>query len=191
VISFRVDSGGAQGKYGGDPDLTTFGKIMGGGLPIGAVGGKAEFMDLLDPSQGSPRVISGGTASANPLSMAAGLAAMEQMTPPVFARINRLGDLLRKKANEVLAAAGEPAQLTGEGSLFRLLMTDEPISDYRTSIRKAAPQERFNRLHRNLLDEGVIISKEGLGCLSTPMGEAEVNQFVEALERAAAKLRRG
>jgi glutamate-1-semialdehyde 2,1-aminomutase len=191
VISFRVDSGGAQGKYGGDPDLTTFGKIMGGGLPVGAVGGKAEVMDLLDPSQGSPRVISGGTASANPLTMAAGLAAMEQMTPPVYARINRLGDLLRKKSNEVFAAAGEPAQLTGEGSLFRLLMTDEPITDYRTSIRKAAPQERFNRLHRNLLDEGVIISKEGLACLSTPMGEVEVDQFVKALERAVAKLQKG
>lgn len=191
VISFRVDFGGAQAKYGGDPDLTTFGKIMGGGLPVGAVGGKAEVMDLLDPTQGVTRVISGGTASANPLTMAAGLAAMEQMTPPVYVRINRLGDLLRKRANEVFAAAGEPAQLTGEGSLFRVIMTAEPIIDYRTSIRMAAPQERFNRLHLNLLDEGIIISKEGLGCLSTPMGEAEVGEFVKALERAVARLREG
>ncbi len=158
---------------------------------MGAVGGKAEVMDLLDPSQASPRVISGGTASANPLTMAAGLAAMEQMTPAVYARINRLGDSLRKKSNEVFAAAGEPAQLTGEGSLFRLLMTDEPITDYRSTLRKAAPQERFNRLHSNLLDEGVIISKEGLACLSTPMSEAEVDLFVKALERAVAKLRKG
>jgi glutamate-1-semialdehyde 2,1-aminomutase len=148
-------------------------------------------MNLLDPSQGSPRVISGGTASANPLTMAAGLAAMEQMTPPVYTRINRLGDLLRKRANEVFAAAGEPAQLTGEGSLFRLIMTAEPIVDYRTSIRKASPQERFNRLHQNLLEEGIIISKEGLGCLSTPMEEAEVDQFVKAMERAVTKLRKG
>ena len=191
VISFRVESGGAQAKYGGDPDLTTFGKIMGGGLPVGAVGGKAEVMDLLDPSQGSPKVISGGTASANPLTMAAGLAAMEQMTPPVYARINRLGDLMRKRANEVFAAAGEPGQLAGDGSLFRLMMTAEPIVDYRTSIRGAAPQERFTRLHLNLLNEGIIISKEGLGCLSTPMGEEEVDRFVKALERAVAKLRKG
>jgi glutamate-1-semialdehyde 2,1-aminomutase len=190
VISFRVDSGGAQGKYGGDPDLTTFGKIMGGGLPVGAVGGKAEVMDLLDPTHGSPRVISGGTASANPLTMAAGLAAMEQMTPPVYSRINRLGDSLRKRANEVFAAAGEPAQLTGEGSLFRLLMTAERIVDYRTSVRNASPPERFSRLHRNLLDEGIIISKEGLGCLSTAMGEGEVDQFVKALERAVARLQK-
>ena len=158
---------------------------------MGAVGGKAEVMDLLDPSQGSPKVISGGTASANPLTMAAGLAAMEQMTPPVYARINRLGDLMRKRANEVFAAAGEPGQLAGDGSLFRLMMTAEPIVDYRTSIRGAAPQERFNRLHLNLLNEGIIISKEGLGCLSTPMGEEEVDRFVKALERAVAKLRKG
>jgi glutamate-1-semialdehyde 2,1-aminomutase len=123
--------------------------------------------------------------------MAAGLAAMEQMTPPVYARINRLGDLLRRRTNEVFAAAGEPAQLTGEGSLFRLLMTAEPIVDYRSSIRKASRQERFNRLHQNLLEEGIIISKEGLGCLSTPMGEAEVDQFVKAMERAVTKLRKG
>jgi glutamate-1-semialdehyde 2,1-aminomutase len=91
----------------------------------------------------------------------------------------------------VFAAAGEPAQLTGEGSLFRLLMTAEPIVDYRSSIRKASRQERFNRLHQNLLEEGIIISKEGLGCLSTPMGEAEVDQFVKAMERAVTKLRKG
>jgi glutamate-1-semialdehyde 2,1-aminomutase len=116
---------------------------------------------------------------------------MEQMTPSVYTRINRLGDLLRKRTNEVFAAAGEPAQLTGEGSLFRLLMTAEPVVDYRTSIRKASPQERFNRLHQNLLEEGIIISKEGLGCLSTPMGEGEVDQFVKAMERAVAKLGKG
>jgi glutamate-1-semialdehyde 2,1-aminomutase len=191
VISFRVDSGGAQAKYGGAPDLTTFGKIMGGGMPVGAVGGRAEVMDLLDPAQSAPRVISGGTASANPLTMAAGLAAMEQMTPPMYVRINRLGDLLRKRANEVFAAAAEPAQLTGDGSLFRVIMTAEPVVDYRISIRRAAPPERFNQLHLNLLNEGVIISKEGLGCLSTPMGETEVDQFVNALERAVAGLQKG
>jgi glutamate-1-semialdehyde 2,1-aminomutase len=165
-----------------------------GGFPL-PVEGFFKFLREITRAYGIltiyDEVITGGTASANPLTMAAGLAAMEQMTPSVYVRINRLGDLLRKKSNEVFVAAGEPAQLTGEGSLFRLLMTDEPITDYRTSIRKAAPQERFNRLHRNLLDEGVIISKEGLGCLSTPMGETEVDQFVKALARAVAKLRKG
>jgi len=190
VISFRVDMGGAQGKYGGNPDLTTFGKIIGGGLPVGAVGGRAEIMTLLDPSHGPAKVASGGTFSANPLTMAAGLAAMEQMSPLIYERLNRLGAQLRKQANEVLAAAGEGAQITGDGSLFRIVMTAEPIVDYRASLCKAAHPERFKQLHLNLLDEGVIVSKEGLGCLSTPMGEAEVDYFVSALARAVAKLRK-
>src|SRR5439155_20247449 len=78
VISVRVARGGGQGKYGGDPDLTTLGKIMGGGLPIGAVGGRADIMALLDPSRGSPRLLSGGTFSGNPLSSVAGLASVER-----------------------------------------------------------------------------------------------------------------
>ncbi len=190
VISFRLAFGGAQEKFGGAPDLTTFGKIIGGGLPVGAVGGREEVMSLLDASKGSPRIASGGTYSANPLTMAAGLAAMEQMTPPVYSRLKQLGEALRKRANQVFAQAREPAQLAGDGSLFRLLMTADPVVDYRSSVRKAAPAERFNRLHRNLLEEGIIISKEGLGCLSTPMGEGEVDQFIQGLERAMAKLKK-
>ena len=146
------------------------------------------MMSLLDPVRGTPRVVSGGTFSANPLTMTAGLAAMEQMTPEVYERLDALGDDLRRRSNEVFATAGEPAQLTGDGSLFRMLMTDEPIVDYRSTVRKASPPERFLELHLNLLDEGVIISKEGLAGLSTPMSAAEVDHFVEALGRAVARL---
>src|SRR5205823_2727149 len=99
VISFRVTYNGAQGKYGGDPDLTCFGKIIGGGLPIGAVGGSDAVMALLDPTNGPPKVVSGGTYSANPMSMAAGHAAMEQLTPEAFARLDALGSRLRMGAN--------------------------------------------------------------------------------------------
>lgn len=188
VISFRVGPGGAQGKYGGAPDLTTFGKIIGGGLPIGAVGGRAEIMALLDPTQGPPRVLSGGTFSANPLSMVAGLAALELLTPAEYARLDTLGERLRQGANAILRAAGERAQLSGDGSLFRVVLTDAPIVDYRSSVEGAGPRERLARLHRNLLDEGVIVARDGLGCLSTPMDEAEVERFLAALERAVARL---
>jgi glutamate-1-semialdehyde 2,1-aminomutase len=188
VISFRIGRGGAQGKYGGDPDLTVFGKVIGGGLPVGAVGGRAEIMELLDPTRGAPRVLSGGTFSANPLTMAAGLAAMEQLTPEAYARLDSLGDMLRSQSNEALGRLGEAAHLEGDGSLFRVQMSAQPITDYRTSIRGAASAERMGQLHLNLLDEGVIIAREGLGCLSTPMGEAEVGHFVSALERAAGRL---
>src|SRR4029453_11311119 len=77
VISFRVGPAGAQGRYGGAPDLTAFGKIMGGGLPVGAVGGRREVMALLDPTRGPAKVISGGTYSGNPLTIVAGEGAAE------------------------------------------------------------------------------------------------------------------
>ncbi len=191
VISFRLGYHGAQGKYGGDPDLTTFGKIMGGGLPIGAVGGRADIMALLDPTQGPPRVLSGGTFSGNPLSMVAGYAAMEQLTPEVYARLDALGERLRSGGNAVFRATGEPAQFSGDGSLFRIVLTDEPLTDYRAGVRRAKPATRLSQLHRLLLDEGVIIARDGLGCLSTPMDETDVDFFLAALERAVERLTAG
>lgn len=192
VISFRVGLTGAQGKYGGDPDLTTYGKIIGGGLPVGAVGGRDEIMALLDPSHGPAKVVSGGTYSGNPLTMAAGFAAMELLTPEVYARLDLLGERLRTRANAVFAEHGEAAQLSGDGSVFRILMTDQPIVDYRDSVEGAAQSTRLSQLHLNLLDEGFIVSNSGLGCLSTPMSEAEVDQFVAGLSRAVERLpRRG
>ncbi|MBI3977561.1 MAG: aspartate aminotransferase family protein [Chloroflexi bacterium] len=188
VISFRVGYGGAQGKYGGDPDLTTFGKIMGGGLPVGAVGGRADVMALLDPTRGGAKVASGGTFSGNPLTMAAGLAAMEQMTPAAYERLNALGEQLRRGANAAFTAAEEPGQVTGDGSLFRILLTAEPVADYRSSMTGAAPAERMARLHLHLLDEGIVVATNGLGSLSTPMGVAEVDHFVGGLTRALERL---
>jgi glutamate-1-semialdehyde 2,1-aminomutase len=188
VISFRVGYAGGQGKYGGDPDLTTYGKIIGGGLPVGAVGGSAEVMALLDPTKGPARVISGGTYSANPLTMAAGRAALEELTPDVFARLDALGERLRTRANAVFAEYGEAAQMTGDGSLFRIMLTDKPITDYRAGHETPAQVERLNQLHLNLLDEGFIVSSSGLGCLSTPMTEENVDEFVAGLRRAVARL---
>ena len=190
VISFRLAFGGAQAKYGGDPDLTTLGKIMGGGLPVGAVGGCAEIMALLDPSTGPPAVASGGTFSGNPLTMAAGLAAMERMTPAAFERLDLLGERLRQGANAALARAGMDAQLSGDGSLFRLLPTSKPVVSHRSLPFDPAAGALLAGLHRGLLEEGIIISRDGLGCLSTPMGEAEVDLFVGALDAAAGRMGR-
>ena len=184
VICFRISYGGAQGAYGGDPDLTVFGKIIGGGLPVGAVGGRRDIMALLDPSIGNPPVASGGTFSANPLTMVAGFAALEQMTPAEYERLAQLGRRLREEGTSIIAAAGVRGQITGDGSVFRILFTDEPISNYRSSARQAAAPAFIANFHLNLLDEGVIISKAMLGCLSTPMGDQEVDFFLAALERS-------
>jgi glutamate-1-semialdehyde 2,1-aminomutase len=143
-------------------------------------------MALLDPTDRPPRVISGGTFSGNPLTMAAGLAAMEAMTPSEYARLDALGDRLRREGNALLSRAGVPGQITGDGSLFRIMTTREPIHNYRDSLRATAAAGTMARIHRALLDEGIIVSNSGLGCLSTPMGDAEVDAFLNALEAAMA-----
>ncbi|MCC6627573.1 MAG: aspartate aminotransferase family protein [Chloroflexi bacterium] len=190
VISFRVGLAGAQGRYGGKPDLTAFGKIIGGGLPVGAVGGRRDVMSLLDPTNGPAKVISGGTYSGNPLTMVAGQAAMEQLTPAAFARLEALGTRLRAGGDAIFRAAGIPAHVTGDGSLFEIVLTDRPIVNYRSMPRDPAATEQIHQLHLNLLDEGVIVSSRGLGCLSTPMNEAEVDAVLLALECAVGRLPR-
>jgi glutamate-1-semialdehyde 2,1-aminomutase len=188
VISFRVGHAGAQGRYGGEPDLTAFGKIIGGGFPVGATGGRAEVMEVFDPGTRGPRIASGGTFSGNPVTMAAGLAAMQAMTPEAFARLDALGARLRARLDEVFRASGVPGQARGEGSLFRLLLSDRPLRSYRDLDPGAG--SRAYRLFEALLDEGVLVGANGLGCLSTPMGEGEVDALAEVVARALATLRR-
>jgi glutamate-1-semialdehyde 2,1-aminomutase len=189
IISFRVGYHGAQGRYGGEPDLTAFGKIIGGGFPIGATGGRAEVMEVFDPGTRGPRIASGGTFSANPISMAAGLAAMQGLTPAEFQRLEALGARVRARLAEALRAAGVPGQVTGDGSLFRLLLTDRPLRSYRDVDQVA--EGRMEPLFYALLDAGVLLHTSGLGCLSTPMGEREVEELGDGLARALAQLHRG
>ncbi len=189
IISFRVGYHGAQGRYGGDPDLTAFGKIIGGGFPVGATGGRAEVMEVFDPGTRGPRIASGGTFSANPVSMTGGLATMRAMTPAAFDRLEALGARLRARLGEVFRDAGVPGQVTGEGSLFRLLFTDRPLRSYR-DLDQAA-EARMERLFLALLDAGVLIHTTGLGCLSTPMGDREIEEIAVAAERALGVVGRG
>ncbi len=189
VISFRVGYTGAAGRYGGDPDLIAFGKIIGGGFPIGATGGTAEVMEVFDPGTRGPRIASGGTFSGNPVSMAAGLAAMAAMDEAAFDRLNGLGARCRTRLGEVLVASGVPGQVTGDGSLFRLLLTPRPLRNYRDAADPAA-EARVQRLFLHLLDAGVLVNTNGLGCLSTPMTAREVEALAAALERALARLAR-
>lgn len=189
VISFRVGYGGAQGRYGGTPDLTVLGKVIGGGLPIGAVGGRIGMMEILDPTKGPPKVLSGGTFSGNPLTMVAGVAALEALDVAALDRINALGDRLRHEGNRLFQACGEPGQIMGDGSLFRIVLTGDRITNYRSSVRNAQPPARLADLHRHLMANGIIIGKTGLGCLSTPMADPEVDTFLQALETSLAAMK--
>ncbi|MGH7335096.1 MAG: aspartate aminotransferase family protein [Candidatus Rokuibacteriota bacterium] len=179
VISFRVGYRGAQGAFGVRPDLTTFGKIIGGGFPVGAVGGRAEVMAVFDPRRGKPLVPHGGTFNANPVTMAAGLAAMRLMDETAYARLDEMGEKLRGGFRACLERAGVPGAITGVGSLFRIHPSGVMFVDYRSALADDAERNRLDQLQRALLDHGVLISPTGLGCLSTVVTEAEIEYFLE------------
>jgi len=184
IISFRVGYQGASARFGFQPDLVTLGKIIGGGLPVGAVGGNAEVMSVFDPTAGKPRVPHGGTFNANPVTMAAGLAAMRLWTREAIARLEQMGDDLRQRANFALDESGLAFKVTGQGSLFRI-MPKASAGDYRSSVPDAAAQVQRRELHLRLLGQGVLTSPTGLGCLSTVMTDAEVTEMVEAIRVSA------
>jgi|SRR5579871_1448559 len=188
VISFRLGLSGAQGLYGGEPDLTTFGKIIGGGLPIGAVGGKSDVMAVLSPASGGTVVSSGGTHSGSALAMVAGLAAMRKVTSAEFSRLDALGRRLRSGANIIMRSRKQLGQVCGDGSLFQVVPTSEELANYRSIPRDQRANDWLERLHRELLASGMIISQRGLGCLSTAMNEADVDQCLEAFDIALGAL---
>ncbi|HZQ59960.1 MAG TPA: aspartate aminotransferase family protein, partial [Casimicrobiaceae bacterium] len=133
VITFRLGMHGAQHEFGLTPDLTTLGKVIGGGFPIGAVGGKRDVMAVFDPTLPKTAAPHGGTFNANPISMIAGLTAIEAMTSERFAAFNELGAYARKTLQRAMADSGVPAQVTGAGTLFRLHATDRALTDYQSS----------------------------------------------------------
>jgi len=181
VISFRVAAGGAQERYGVRPDLTTLGKIIGGGLPVGAFGGRADIMSAYDPRKGGARISHGGTFNENPVTMAAGLATLAELGPAAYARLDALGARLRTGVTALFRKRKRKAQVSGVGSLFCLHWTGTRLRDYRSSrpVDAAAPL----RVFLGLLNEGILLSQRGLGACSLAMTEAEIDRFVGALDR--------
>jgi glutamate-1-semialdehyde 2,1-aminomutase len=184
VISLRVAPGGAQELYGVTPDLTTLGKIIGGGLPVAAFGGRADVMELLDPRRksGLPQ---GGTSNGNPLGMAAGLATMRELTPDVYRELNRQGERVKDQLAEVFASHGVAAQVNGAGSLFAIHFTDRPVTDYRTKATSDAWITRDFFL--GLVNHGVLMAPRAMGALSTPMVEQDIQQFIDAVDAVVAE----
>jgi glutamate-1-semialdehyde 2,1-aminomutase len=185
VISFRVAWGGAQERFGVGPDLTTLGKIIGGGLPVGAFGGRAEIMAAYDPRQGGARIGQGGTFNANPATMAAGVATLNALTPDAYARLDALGERLRGGVSRLLEATRRKGQVTGVGSLFCLHWTGDRLLDYRSSRPKDPGQPI--RVFMGLLNEGILLSQRGLGACSLPMADDDIDRFVNALARVLAR----
>ncbi|MEZ5924274.1 MAG: aspartate aminotransferase family protein [Hyphomicrobiaceae bacterium] len=181
VACFRAAYRGMQGVLGVDPDLTTLGKIIGGGLPVGAVAGRREVMKVFDPSRGKPDAPQSGTFSANPMTMAAGFASMHLMTPEAYDSLAVLGRRLADGVQGVIAETRSDMQFIGYGSLYRFHMHRREIIDYRSSHMSVEEARRMSDLSRRLFDKGFVLSGNGSLALSTAMTEADIDSVVTAV----------
>ncbi len=177
MTGFRLARGGAQERFGIEPDLSCFGKVIGGGLPVGAFGGRAEIMDFLAPL--GP-VYQAGTLSGNPLAMAAGIAALEGLGPEVYARLEELGALLEAGLKDASRHARIPVQFNRCGSMFCGYFTSEPVHNLANAMK--SDRERFKRYFHGLLDEGIYLapSQFEAGFLSTAHSPQDIEKTVQA-----------
>jgi glutamate-1-semialdehyde 2,1-aminomutase len=171
-----------------DPDLTTLGKIMGGGFPVGAVGGHKEFMAVFDPRPGKPALPHGGTFSANPVTMRAGLVAMELLDGAAFARLDAIGEAVRSGINQAFRRHNVPGGTVGLGSLLKIHFADRPIRDYRSAYLTEQESKRQAIFNRGLLNRGVLAAGYGLMALSTPMTDEDIDKIVTAASEALAEV---
>jgi len=188
VITFRSCYGGLQQQYGVSPDLTALGKMIGGGFPIGAIAGRAEVMDVLNPR--SPRYVfpHSGTFSANPISVGAGLTAMQKFDRPEVDRLNALARLAVKGIEEAIRDTGVAASVTGTGSMFRIHVKPTPPRNYREAYLSLEENKRLKVLLNHMFDEGFILINSCSAALSTPMTEGDIDAFVAALRGGFEKL---
>ena len=177
VISFRIAPGGSQEYYGITPDMTSLGKIIGGGFAVGAFGGRHDIMELYDPTTG-PRVAHAGTFNANPATMLAGAVTLEQLTPEVYRRLAEVTEYLRHGLREVGRELEVPVQVTGLGSLFGIHFNEATLVGYR-DIAGADSSFRHD-VFLGLLNEGILLAPNLVGAVSTAIGEPEVDAFVDA-----------
>jgi len=178
MTGFRVHPGGAQALYGVTPDLTTLGKVIGGGLPVGAYGGRREIMELVAPS--GP-VYQAGTLSGNPLAMTAGIETLRAISEPgVWDALERGGARLEAG----LAALGDGVQVARAGTMFGMFFSDVPVTSWDEA--KRADTARFAAFHAAMLGRGVYIapSQFEAGFLSTAHGYAEIDATIAAAREA-------
>lgn len=180
VQTFRMSPGGLQQWYNIIPDMTCLGKIIGGGLPVGACGGRAEIMTAFDATGQAPVIPHGGTFNGNPMTMQAGLATMRQLTPEVYDRINDHGTTLRHQLDEMARSYNVPLRVTGIASFFGLHCTERPITDYRSAQGQDTALRQKLFLH--FLNHGIYLANKNVGNISVPMGREELEKFVEVWE---------
>jgi glutamate-1-semialdehyde 2,1-aminomutase len=186
MTGFRVSLGGAQQVYDVRPDLTTLGKILGGGLPCGAFGGRADIMEKLAPL--GP-VYQAGTLSGNPLAMAAGMATLDHLISheeDIYNGLEKTTAIIAEGVGRVAHEVGIPVMVNRVGSMFTWFFTDRPVTDFASAA--ASDTVSFGRFHRAMLEAGVWLppSQFEAAFVSMAHGEAEVGMVLEAARRALA-----
>ena len=182
MTGFRLAKGGAQERFGITPDLSCFGKIIGGGLPVGAFGGRAEIMDCLAPD-GS--VYQAGTLSGNPVAMAAGIAALEELrATDAYERLEQLGTQLEAGMKEAAGSAGVPVQFNRCGSMFCGYFTAEPVHNLSDAMK--SDRARFAKYFHAMLAEGIYLapSQFEAGFISTAHSREDIEKTVRAAAKA-------
>ncbi len=187
MTGFRVDPGGAQTLFGIQPDLTTLGKVIGGGLPVGAYGGKREIMEMVAPV--GP-MYQAGTLSGNPLAMVAGIETLKGVaSPATWDHMATVGAALDEGVADAAQAAGVPIFQQRLGSMSGLFFSEQPVTDYATA--KQCDLEAFNIFFHAMLENGVYIapSQFEAAFISTAHGKKEIKHTVAAAEKAFAQVR--
>lgn len=179
ITGFRLARGGAQERYGVTPDMTTLGKVIGGGLPMGAYGGRREIMDCVAPV--GP-VYQAGTLSGNPLAVAAGLETLKMIEedPGIYTRLEQRGARIAEGLRKAARAAGIPATVNQVGSMFTLFFTEGPVTDYASA--KRSDTKRFARFYRRMLEQGIYLppSQFEAAFLSDAMTEKDEEHLLNA-----------
>jgi len=181
VITFRSKYGGAQTGYDVLPDLTAMGKMIGGGFPVGALAGRRDVMDVMNPLADKVLFPHSGTFSANPVTMTAGLVSMEHFDNAAVEAINRLAEVTRSRISEAIALADIPACVTGSGSMFRIHMKPEAPINYRDAFVSPEEAKIIKALLDHLFDNGIIMIGTCTGMLSTVMTEREIDILCDVL----------
>lgn len=186
VVSYRVGRAGYQGMVEVEPDLTIFGKIVGGGMPVGAIGGKSDLMDLLDNTGPATGISQSGTFSGNNFTLAAGLATMRALTDEVYEHLDTLGKRLQTGIKRVFDSAGIPNQVQAAGSIVNPYFTDKSVRDYRSFTTHDSTL--FQRICLGTHLKGYTLGVPPMAMmLSSPMGNDEIDGLVNAIDEALAE----
>lgn len=190
VITLRVNYGGAQENYPVKPDLTSMGKIIGGGFPVGAIAGREEVMRVFDPHEAKLLFPHSGTFSANPITMTAGFIAMQLFDSEAVIKLNKLTQLAISQIQEIVKLVDVPVSITGAGSMFRLHLSKTPPQTFREAHQSGEVKKLVNELLDYMYYKEHVLMVNTLSCmLSTVTGKKEIDRLTVGLERAFRKLK--